>query len=66
MGAVGNGSLAVDTDRSIDRRKYLQIGISMAMRAMRSLLYSAYQVHSPPCRDLLTNQGSSKPLQTSL
>lgn len=46
---------------SIDRKKYLQIGVSMGMRSMRSVLYSAYQVRSPPYRDLLTIQARSKP-----
>jgi hypothetical protein len=46
---------------SIDREKFLRIGVSMGMRAMRAVLYSAYQVRSPPYRDLLTIQAPSKP-----
>jgi hypothetical protein len=40
--AVGNGSLAVDADRSIDRKKALQIITFTAMRAMRSVLCNTY------------------------
>ena len=35
----------------------------MAVRAMRSVLYSAYQVHALLCRDLLTIQAPSKRLE---
>jgi hypothetical protein len=38
MGTVGNGSLAVETDRSFDRKKVLQIATITVMRAMRSVL----------------------------
>ena len=37
------------------------MGVLRTVRAMRSVLYSAYQARSPPYRDLLTIQASSKP-----
>jgi len=42
-----------------DRKKVLQTGASMRVRAVRSVHYSAYQVHFP-YRDLLTNHGPSQ------
>jgi hypothetical protein len=38
MGAVGNGSLAVDSAIGIDRQKVLQITTFMAVRSMRAVL----------------------------
>ena len=49
------------TSRSVARKKLLQMTILSMMRAMRAVLYSAYQVRSPPYRDLLTDQDSPKP-----
>jgi hypothetical protein len=50
------------THGSTDRKKVLQTGALMTVLSMRSVLYSAYQVRSPPYRDLLTiQQALSKP-----
>src|SRR5215208_5722750 len=46
-----------------DRKKALQTATFKTVRAMRSVLYSAYQVHALLCRDLLTIQAPSKRLE---
>jgi hypothetical protein len=46
-----------------DRKKDLQTATFKTVRAMRSVLYSAYQVHALLCRDLLTIQAPSKRLE---
>ena len=45
---------------STTRKKVLQMPILTMIRAMRAVFCDAYQVHSPPYRDLLSNQGSFK------
>jgi hypothetical protein len=49
------------THSDTDRKKVLQNATLRAVRSKQSVLYSAYQVHALPCRDLLTNHGPSKP-----
>src|SRR5215208_2362492 len=46
-----------------DRKKALQTATFKTVRAMRSVLYSAYQVHALLCRDLLPIQAPSKRLE---
>jgi hypothetical protein len=48
------------TSNHTARKKLLQTATFKTVRAMRSVLYSAYQVRSPPYRDLLTDRGPFK------
>jgi hypothetical protein len=43
MGAVGHGSLAVDTDRDIDRAKVLQMTLLPMMRAVLAVFCQTLQ-----------------------
>jgi hypothetical protein len=61
MGAVVIHPMAVDNSWQCRPQESPANKQQRAVRSMRSVLYSVYQVHSPPFRDLLTNKGSSKP-----
>ena len=52
--------VAVAVSIPIARKKVLQIAKLAALRAMRAVSCDAYHVHSPPYRNLLTNQGPFK------